>query len=222
MGKITPLQSRREFLRKLGLGAGGLLLAGSYGFSWVIDRETGKVNVILIDFTRCTGCRTCETVCASVHYQTHTAEMAIPGIVNPYKANIRVHHFNPDVDVPLVCSMCEDAPCIEACPVDPDPETGRKALYHHPVTGAPANDKDRCIGCRMCAGACKKFRTGTIRPNEETRMPEGICDHCGGEPQCVRYCPFGAISYADAGHEREYAGMSAEAVGQLLIKKFYS
>ncbi len=222
MEEIIEKQSRRDFLRKLSLGAGSLLIAGSFGFSWMIDPVTGKVKAIVIDFSKCTGCRTCESVCAAHHHQIETGGSVIPGISNPYQANIRVHHFNPDVDVPLVCSRCEDAPCIDACPVDPDPETGRKALYHHPVTGVPANDTERCIGCRMCARACESKRTGTIRPNPESHMPEGICDQCAGDPQCVKYCPFNAISFIEVAHDREFAGLSPEAIGQLLIKKFYS
>jgi len=222
MGEIIQQQSRRAFLRKMALGAGGLLLAGNFGFSWMIDPATGKIKAIVIDFSKCTGCRTCETVCAGFHNQFSESDVSFPGITNPYKANIRVHHYNPDVDVPLVCSRCDDAPCIEACPIDPDPLTGRKALYRHPETGVPTNDKDRCIGCRMCARTCAKLRTGTIRPNEETDMPEGICDLCGGDPQCAKYCPFGAIDFIEVAHDREYAGISPEAIGQLLIKKYYA
>jgi len=47
---------------------------------------------------------------------------------------IRVHSFNPDVDVPNVCAMCADTPCVKACPVDPDVKTGQRALYRHQAT----------------------------------------------------------------------------------------
>lgn len=215
------LQSRRDFLRKLGLGAGFLLAGGQFGFTWFFDEKEGKLRAIVVDFSKCTGCRTCETVCAGFH-ATPVAGRNTYAPVNPYQARIRVHHFNPDADVPQVCAHCEDAPCIEACPVEPDPVSGRKALYRHPETGCPVNDPDTCIGCRSCARACQEQRTGTIRPNPTTRMPEGICDLCGGEPRCVQVCPFGALQLADAGDAGRLAGLSPDKIARILIDHYYS
>jgi hypothetical protein len=49
------------------------------------------------------------------------------------RARIRVYHFNPDVDVPVTCVLCDDAPCVASCPVAPD-QQGRRAIYRDPVT----------------------------------------------------------------------------------------
>jgi hypothetical protein len=54
--------------------------------------------------------------------------LVLPGLGNPRYSNIRVESFNPAVDVPNVCAMCADTPCVNACPVEPDPKTGRRGL----------------------------------------------------------------------------------------------
>jgi Fe-S-cluster-containing hydrogenase component 2 len=222
MEKDDKQASRREFLRNIAYSAGGFLLTSAVGIAWNIEKEDRKVKVVVVDFTKCTGCRTCETVCSGYHHKQTFGTTTIPGLVNPYKGNILVHHFTPDIDVTLVCSHCKDAPCISACPVTPDLITGHKALYRDAETGCPTNDTNRCLGCRECARACRNIRTGTIRPNAETHKPEGICDQCNGNPQCVKYCPFKALEYKEVDYERAYAGMSPEEIGKRLIRQFYS
>jgi anaerobic carbon-monoxide dehydrogenase iron sulfur subunit len=53
----------------------------------------------------------------------------LPGLGNPRYANIRVHSFNPDVDVPNVCAMCSDTPCVKACPVEPEKNPAMSQAY---------------------------------------------------------------------------------------------
>jgi len=79
--------------------------------------------------------RTCETVCSAFNNKVKVGEeRAARGWGILIWANIRVQAFNPDVDIPVACLMCRDNPCIEACPVEPDPKTGRKALYRDEKT----------------------------------------------------------------------------------------
>ena len=53
----------------------------------------------------------------------------VPGPGNPALSNIYVHSFNPDVSAPAVCARCAETPCVNACPVDPEPGTGRRAIF---------------------------------------------------------------------------------------------
>lgn len=215
--------TRRDFIKGVGIGGGALVLFGHFGVhsaAWALSGDP-VLKMVLVDHTMCTGCRTCETACSSRNRPAVLNGKELPGLGNPVFANIRVHSFNPDVDVPTVCAMCADTPCAKACPVEPDPKTGRRALYRDPVAGAMRNDAARCIGCGSCAGACASQRTGTIRPNPETGKPERMCTLCGGAPQCVKTCPFGALSYVEVRRDRKFYGMGPEKIATELAKHWY-
>jgi anaerobic carbon-monoxide dehydrogenase iron sulfur subunit len=214
--------SRRDFLKNLALGTGGLLLAGSFGVAFrVSDAEGQTVKGIVVDFSKCTGCRTCEMVCSSFNNKVILDGEAVNGLVNPRLSNIKVHWFNPDADVPMVCSLCENAPCIAACPVPPDLRTGLRAIYNDPELGVVRNDAERCIGCGQCARACKSKRTGVIS-RDGYGKPFGMCSLCGGDPQCVKYCSFDALQYVELTKENApFRKMSPEAIATLLVKEFY-
>ena len=132
---------------------------------------------IIIDFSKCIGCHTCELVCSLSH----------EGVVNLTLARIHVINLNW-IMVPMNCRHCEDAPCIDVCPTN--------ALYHD-RDGAVMLAEDKCIGCFMCAMACPY---GIPRFNEITGVMFK-CDLCadrraeGKEPACVEACPSGALIF---------------------------
>jgi Fe-S-cluster-containing hydrogenase component 2 len=206
---------------KVAFSGGAMVMLGQFGVFRLASAQQGGKNtltMILVDYSKCTGCRTCETVCSAFnHKQTINGE-TLNGLGNPDVANIRVYGYNPDVDVPAVCAMCPDNPCIEACPVDPDPVTGRRALYRDSKTLAITNDLDRCIACGSCAEAC---RVGVILPNVETNKPEHMCTLCGGDPQCVKYCPFGALSQVKVDTSQKFYAMRPEQIAEKLQHEWY-
>ncbi|GFO69491.1 (Fe-S)-binding protein [Geomonas limicola] len=177
--------------------------------------------MVLVDYSKCTGCRTCETACSASNHPVPVGGKELPGLGNPYYANIRLHNFNPDVDVANVCAMCADTPCVRACRVEPDGETGRRALYRDEATHTIRNDSARCIGCRSCAWACASQRTGTISPNPATGKPERMCTLCGGDPQCVKKCPFSALSYVEVRNNRKFYGQGPEKIAAQLARNWY-
>ena len=220
--KGTPL-SRREFLKGVGIGGGTLVLFGHLGVhsaAWALAGDP-VLKMVLVDYAKCTGCRTCETACSSRNRPVVLKGRDLPGLGNPRYANIRVHSFNPDVDVPNVCAMCSDTPCVKACPVEPDPKTGRRALYRGGATGTICNDAGRCLGCGSCAKACARERTGVISPNAESGKPERMCILCGGDPHCVKHCPFGALSYVEVRSDRKFYGLGPEKIAAQLAKNWY-
>jgi Fe-S-cluster-containing hydrogenase component 2 len=219
--KTNTSLARRDFLRNIAYGTGATLLLSNFSLvSWRID-EKGILKGIVVDFNKCTGCRTCETSCSASNHKVMVDGEKLKGLGDPWLANIRVQHFNPDVDIPNVCQMCPDAPCVVACPVEPHPETKRKALYRNDEFSTITCDTERCIGCSSCALACENERAGVIIPNPETGSPERMCTLCSGDPNCVKTCPYGALSLVEVDTNREFYGQSPKEIAKKLMKKFY-
>jgi Fe-S-cluster-containing hydrogenase component 2 len=206
---------------KAAFGSGAMVLLGQFGvFRLAIAQQEEKntLTMIVVDYSKCTGCRTCETVCSAFNHQQTVNGEILNGLGNPDLANIRVYAYNPDVDIPAVCAMCPDSPCIEACPVDPDSKTGWKALYREEKNQTIKNDPERCLACGSCAEAC---RVGVIIPNAETDIPERMCTLCGGDPQCVKYCPFGALTQVNVDTSQKFYAMKPEQIAEKLIHEWY-
>jgi Fe-S-cluster-containing hydrogenase component 2 len=54
-------------------------------------------------------------------------------------------------------------------------------------------EEDKCILCKSCVGAC----VNGVIVLDTHRMKILKCDHCGGDPECAKVCPTGAIIYSD-------------------------
>jgi Fe-S-cluster-containing hydrogenase component 2 len=227
--KSLRRNSRRDFLRTAAAGMGGVLIADRFLVRALYARtspaqgQTEKMvySLIVVDFNKCTGCRTCETVCSAFNTKVNVNGRELPGLGNPAYSNIRIYPYNPDVDIPVACLMCEDAPCIEACPVEPDPQTKRRALYREGKLPVLHNDLARCIGCGSCAAACSTKRVGAIIPNPASNKPERMCTLCSGDPQCVKYCPNGALSHIVEGTPGQHYGISRDAAAKALTELWY-
>ena len=149
---------------------------------------------LVVDLEKCTGCRTCEMACSFMHY----------GEYNPVKSAIQVSIFSENAFfVPVVCFQCKKPFCEEVCP------TG--ALSKNELDGAfvVLVDKDKCVGCKMCTMACP-FGCITIGQDAIAKK----CNLCGGQPECVVFCPTGAIEFKD---ERD--GILAKS--RLTAEKLY-
>ncbi len=131
---------------------------------------------LVIDPGKCTGCKQCELACSYIK----------EGTFNPSKSRIRVFDFHTEGRfVPYTCTQCDEAWCQQACPVD--------AITTDPVTGVKQVHDNLCVGCKVCTIACP---FGTINYNVSTGKVIK-CDHCGGDPECVKACPTQAILYTD-------------------------
>jgi Fe-S-cluster-containing hydrogenase component 2 len=216
---IEPaLPSRRQFVKCLVVG-GATLTAGGLGNRRSEAAPAPRLSRVLVDYNKCTGCRTCETVCAQYNHRILVDGEKLLGLGNPDLANIRVHSFNPDVDVPIVCVMCGDAPCIDVCPTGPDNQ-GRRAIYRDAATGAIKIDPGRCIVCGLCANACQQ-RTGAINFDMQG-MPDGrLCTLCDGDPQCVKYCPYEALTHDTGPIDGKQYAVPAEQIAKELADRWY-
>ena len=134
-------------------------------------------KALYIDYQKCTGCRTCELVCAVQH----------DGCSNPARSRIRVVKWEDQgLYIPMACQQCQDAPCLNVCPV--------KAISKDDSLERVMVDYDICIGCRSCVGVCP---FGAMNYNVIDKKVFK-CDLCDGDPQCVRFCDVKAVDLVEA------------------------
>jgi len=214
-------KSRRKFIKNVAIGSSVTLALGNLSFTFLDNNSALGKKVIICDYSICTGCRTCEASCVAYNHQTVNGTNTF-GIVNPKNTNIKVHKFNPDLDIPANCAGCPDTPCINACPITIDSNKGIKALYIKEGTNAIALHEEQCIGCGICAKACETESVGVIRRNKESGKPEGLCTYCDGDPSCVKNCPYGALSYVTVDTKYEFLGKSPTQIARVLTERFYN
>ncbi len=119
--------------------------------AWDSDGNSPYRWGMTIDLNACTGCGACVTACYS--------ENNIP-VVGAQQAGLRremswmrIHRFEEpmedggfqNVQQPMLCQHCGDAPCEPVCPV--------YATYHNPE-GLNVQVYNRCVGTRYCANNC--------------------------------------------------------------------
>ncbi|HSL00562.1 MAG TPA: NrfD/PsrC family molybdoenzyme membrane anchor subunit [Rubrobacteraceae bacterium] len=139
----------------------------------------------IIDNRKCIGCHACTVACKAEH--------DVPvGVNRTWVKYIEKGTF-PDTERVfhvMRCNHCEDAPCVEACPVT--------ALYVRD-DGIVDFNWERCIGCNACVQACPYDALYTD-PATNTTAKCNYCSHrvdVGLEPSCVNVCPEHAIISGD-------------------------
>ena len=137
-------------------------------------------RLLLVTPEKCIGCRTCEITCAFSH--------PIKGM--PGKTRIRAFPVRPpEAGIPVVCFQCDSAACVAVCPT--------QALGRSADTGAIEVINERCIRCKACVFACPFGNMGQNDGHPESPDAALVykCDLCGGDPQCAKYCPSGALEF---------------------------
>lgn len=156
---------------------------------------------MLIDLNTCAGCAACVMACKM--------ENGTP--MGMYWAKVLSHEEGeyPNVKkrvLPASCMHCSNAPCVRVCP------TGAS---HYAEDGSVQVNYDKCIGCRMCMGACPYnarslnwsdpednvyFEGQVMTPFEEYHAashPVSVVEKCvlcqdrvaeGKQPACVQTC----------------------------------
>ncbi len=136
------------------------------------------------DVKKCTGCKTCELVCAVGHSPSKDLYTAIleENLALPC---VRVH-FVAGENYLVACRNCKDYPCVNACIAG--------ALSYDPEKGL-VFDKQKCVGCWMCIMVCPY---GAVRSDK--RYAKSVrCDLCADiqDPRCAKSCPTKAILYSE-------------------------
>ena len=134
-------------------------------------------QVLMIYPDKCTGCRNCELACSFVK----------EGEFRPSKSRIHAYNWEREgFSVPMMCQQCADAACVAVCPTGAMRKSSK-------TPGLIEWDEKSCIKCKMCTMACPfgnaAFDSATGRILK--------CDNCGGDPECVSFCPNKALDYVN-------------------------
>ncbi len=145
---------------------------------WAVTLAKG---VVLGDPELCSGCRTCEAVCTNFNGHGRSSSGLARIILEKdylggrYEAN--------------TCFQCVSPLCLHVCP--------EEAIKVDRASGTNARiiDDILCIGCGRCIEACGSVFTPP-RPRFDPESEQVVkCHLCLGDPQCVKFCPYGALRY---------------------------
>lgn len=224
--------TRREFLGALGTAGAASMVTGTR----LLADEDVEFSGVLVDTTRCIGCRKCELACASVNGNP------IPDIEDKSvfesprststKAWTVVNRYETEkgaVFVKRQCFHCNQPACASACLV--------KAMLKK-KEGPTIWRESKCMGCRYCMISCPfdipKFEYESPVPKIQkchfcyTRLEEGK------NPACVDACPVEALSFGtrrsllkaaetrinsnpDRYHDHIYGEMEAGGTGWIYL-----
>ena len=136
--------------------------------------KMGKAyNTIEVKVDLCDGCGDCVKAC-----------LKAKGAKNPIQSRIKpIKDLKENFTAPTICLQCGDPSCTAACPAG--------ALRKNRETGIIEWDKDKCVNCLLCTLACPYGGIGYDPVKEHVIK----CDHCGGDPACVKSCEQKALVY---------------------------
>lgn len=140
-----------------------------------------------VDPNKCIGCGICELVCS--------LNKSEKKVFNPLRSRIAILRLYPVINVAMTCRLCEDAPCVRACP--------RNALTQSSKNGIIIVDEKKCNGCGWCIEACD-YGGITIDPEKKIAITCDLCESRKGigvfpgrkivSQACIEWCPEEALS----------------------------
>ena len=133
-------------------------------------------SFVVADPSKCTGCRACEVACFTSHNANNNVGCTVGTINIPVIP--RLYLVKDDaVCMPIQCRHCEDAPCLNTCPV--------KAISR--IDNSVIVDEVKCIGCKTCLLACPFGAIDLLIAYK--------CDLCKDKDKlaCVNACPNQAL-----------------------------
>jgi len=146
----------------------------------------GNKKALLVDITKCIGCRACEQGCREAHHQAADQPAKLTA------TSFTVIEERGDKFVRRLCQHCEQPACASACLVGGLTKT---------ELGPVVYDEKKCIGCRYCLLACPyqvpKYEWSKLAPYMRK------CDMCydrvkaGQQTVCAEVCPTGATVFGD-------------------------
>ena len=120
-----------------------------------------------VNSENCTNCGLCEIACANYHEGIYDKKYS--------RLYIEAKEFNYTPRVCIDCGICE-----KVCP--------EGAIRLNRQVGGVVIDSEKCTLCGICVSKCP---TGVLKIVDNRLLG---CDRCGGDPECVKWCNFSAIT----------------------------
>lgn len=208
---MTANPSRRVFLKTAAL-AGVCSSVANPGMRRALASGIGHISEdwmgVLVDLTKCNGCRQCEAACQeAAGFPVPTKEELLDESVFNHRRHLGSRGYttvnrleaggngaeNRPVYVKTNCMHCNDPACVSACLVG--------AMRKEP-NGAVSYDPWKCMGCRYCMVVCP-FEMPTYEYDDVWTPQVRKCTFCsdegnpnkGGTPACVQVCPKQCLIY---------------------------
>ena len=160
-------------------------------------KENKEFVGVLVDTTRCIGCRSCEVACSEANSNfvpDVKSDNALEKVRDTSDKQLTVvNRFNTEkgqVFVKRQCMHCWQAACAAMCLVNAMAKT-----REGPVTW----DGDKCVGCRFCMVACPFDIPKAEYHSWNPRIMK--CSMCyerlqaGKRPACVEACPTDTLMF---------------------------
>ena len=187
---------RRQFLTNLCVAGASTVALPTVAKAQTGSRHSEFVSV-LVDTTRCIGCRSCEVACAEAN-ALPVPESKSPDVFENLRDTTTdqwtvINKFDTDageVFVKKQCMHCNQAACSTACLT--------QAMYKT-VEGPVIWREDKCMGCRFCMVSCPfviprfEYRSANPKIQKCILCNERLAE--GKNPACVDTCPVDALQF---------------------------
>ena len=208
---------RRDFLKGC-MACGAAATIGLTGKAWGAGSFEGYPDGmgVLVDLTRCIGCRSCEAACnreqglpapsapfddPSVFEETRRTTESAYTVVNRYNTQ-----NGGTVYRKIQCNHCNEPACLTSCFVNAYTKTNEGAVIYNPKV---------CVGCRTCMVACP-FNVPAYSYSSAFNPVIKKCIFCyetrlktGNPPACVEMCPQEVLVF---GHRKDMLKMGHERI----------
>lgn len=187
---------RRDLLKLLSVAAGTAVATRAAGAEEpAAAARTDDPVGVLVDTTKCIGCRSCEFACATANGLPEPDANAVPSptretsttqwtVVKGYQV------ADKTITVKRQCMHCLQPGCASACLT--------KAMHKTP-DGPVAWTAGKCMGCRYCMVSCPfdvpKFEYHSAVPRIQKCQQCSARVAAGEQPACVAACPAGALTF---------------------------
>ena len=140
---------------------------------------------IIVEYEKCDGCKNCSVAWMQASRESPGTGYDLDLTSPENESRNFIYQAGDGTYRPIFCRHCDEPECVMSC------MSG--ALKKDAVSGLVTYDENRCGSCFMCVMNCP---FGVLKPDRVTRTKVIKCDFCaqdGGEPNCVKSCPKGAI-----------------------------
>lgn len=187
---------RRTAVKTLCIAGGSTLVGKNLAARDIsADSAGGEPMAVLVDTTKCVGCRTCEFACAEANdlpKPPGEVELGEERNTSPSQWSVinRFETSKGKVFVKRQCMHCLRPACASACLTKAMLKTSEGPVVWR---------EDKCMGCRFCMVSCPfdvpKFEYDSANPRIRKC---GMCWdrlQAGELPACVKNCPLKALTF---------------------------